>query len=336
MRSAIYEGTVTHRRHTPVAHAFKYRLALPLLDVDEIADVCRLHPLWSFERTGLVSYRRADYLGSGSRGLADTVRDLVQERTGRRPPGPVCVLAHLRTWGWLFNPIALYFCFDGAGGKVQALVAEVTNTPWHERHAYVVGPPGEHELQKALHVSPFFPMDQRYRLAYTAPTDRLTVNMTNVENEIRAFDATLHLRRSEISRRSMSRMIWANGPMTMKVSAAIYRQALTLWRAGAPFVAHPIRGREQIAPGEVSVPDSAGHGGSCPHLLMRSSTAATTDRASRPVHKSPPNDAAVLASGTAAPPTRRGTPDSLRTAAATRLTARSCSEPVTPTMTARG
>ncbi len=110
------------------------------------------------------------------------MRDLVAERTGRRPAGPIALLANLRTWGWLFNPISLYFCADNGDGRrpgpISSLVAEVQNTPWHERTAYVVGPPGGHRFAKELHVSPFLPMDLDYELRYTAPGQRLTVVST--------------------------------------------------------------------------------------------------------------------------------------------------------------
>lgn len=238
MRSAVYEGVVTHRRAEP-DHRFRYRLALPLLDLDEVEQVCRLHPLWSSERPNVVSFRRRDHLGDASRPLADCVRDVVEDRSGERPTGPIALLAHVRTWGWLFNPLSLYYCFDASGTQVQALVAEVTNTPWHERHAYVVGGPGRHEFDKALHVSPFFGMDQRYRLRYSPPGERLVVGFANDEGGERVFEAGLRLERRPMSRAALGRVVWAHPAMTLRVSAGIYRQALRLWRTGAPLVAHP-------------------------------------------------------------------------------------------------
>ena len=96
--------------------------------------------------------------------------------------GPVAMLAHPRTWGWLFNPVTLYYCFDPTGTGVEALVAEVTNTPWHERHAYVVGGPGTHHFDKALHVSPFFGMDLHYELSYRAPGQHLPLRISTVRD----------------------------------------------------------------------------------------------------------------------------------------------------------
>jgi DUF1365 family protein len=239
VKSAIYEGTVVHRRRTPVTHRFSYRTALPFVDLDELDAVFGLHPLWSVERRNVVSFQRRDYLPDRPGPLADAVRDLAEERLGRRPCGPVMMLAHLRTWGWLSNPIALYYCFDAAGSRVEALVGEVTNTPWHERHVYVVGEPGRHRFAKALHVSPFFGMDMDYELRYGAPGERLTLSMRTVRDGAVLFDAGLRLERRELGPGTLGRLVWRYPLSTVRVSAEIYREAFALWRAGTPFVPHP-------------------------------------------------------------------------------------------------
>lgn len=242
MKSAIYEGTVVHRRRTPLDHRFSYRIALPLVDLDEIDRLVGLHPLWSVERRNVVSFWRHDYLPGRPGALGDAVRDLAEERLGRRPQGSVAMLAHPRTWGWLFNPIALYYCFDEEGLRVEALVAEVTNTPWHERHLYVVGEPGRHRFPKELHVSPFFDMDMDYELAYTEPGDRLGLSIRTMRGNETLFEAGLRLERGGADRQALGRLIWAYPFGTLRVSGAIYRQALALWWAGAPIVPHPRRG----------------------------------------------------------------------------------------------
>lgn len=243
MRSAIYEGIVVHHRRHPIDHRFAYRLAMPFVYLDEMEELCSLHPLWSNGRPNVVSYQRADYLGGGPTPLAQAVRETVEDRLGTMPSGPIAMLAHPRTLGWLFNPIAHYYCFDPTGSHVEALVAEVTNTPWHERHVYVVGGPGTHHFDKALHVSPFFGMDMRYEFAYNAPGPHLNVRISTNGAGGNLFDAVLHLERRPASRRELGRLVFSHPFMTMRVSAAIYRQALALWRCGAPLVAHPQRQR---------------------------------------------------------------------------------------------
>jgi len=239
VRSSLYEGTVTHHRHAPVDHRFSYKVMLPLLDLDEVEELVGLHPLWSAERANAVTFRRRDYLPSRPGPLADAVRDIAGEHLGRRPAGPVAMLAHLRMWGYVFNPISLFYCFDPGGGRVEALVAEVTNTPWQERHTYVVGGPGRHRFAKQLHVSPFFEMEMDYTLSYGEPGERLSLSMRTTRGDDTLFDAGLRLERHPADRRSLGTFLRRYPLGSMSVSAGIYRQAFALWRAGAPFVPHP-------------------------------------------------------------------------------------------------
>lgn len=241
MNSAVYEGTLVHHRLRPVEHRFSHRLALPLVDLDELDELCALHPLWSVERRNGISFRRADYLPGRDGTLADAARSLVEERLGARPGGPVRMLAHPRTWGWLFNPISVFYCSPPATDGVAALVCEVTNTPWHERHVEVVGAPGRHVFAKALHVSPFLPMDMDYELSYTNPGERLGLAMRARRAGTTVFSAALSLERREVTRATLGRLLWHPGVGTIGTSAGIYRQALSLTRAGAPFFRHPSR-----------------------------------------------------------------------------------------------
>jgi DUF1365 family protein len=242
VNSALYEGTLRHDRRAPRRHAFRYRVAMPLLDLDELDEVVAHHRLWSVEHRNAVSFRRADFLGDPTVPLDTAVRDLVETGTGTRPTGPIRVLAHVRTWGWLFNPIAIYFCMDAAGEDIKALVLDVTNTPWHEHHTYVIpGGEGEHRFAKELHVSPFFAMDHEYRLRLSRPGERLVVRLALLDGDVVAFEATLALRRRPISRAALGRLLWRYPLLTTRVSTGIYAQALRLRAKGLPVHAHPAR-----------------------------------------------------------------------------------------------
>jgi uncharacterized protein len=240
VNSAIFEGTVFHRRLRPVEHEFAYRVALPFLDLDEVDEVCAHHPLWSNESPNAVQFRRSDFYGPPEQLLSESIRDLVQARTGARPAGPVRMLAHLRTWGWLFNPIACYWCWDESGTNVEAFVADVTSTPWHERHAYVITQTGEDAwVDKALHVSPFLSMDQRYRITSPEPTDRITVRIESHQDGKLVFDAGLAGTCRPISRASLGRVLWRHPVSTARVSGRIYAQAARLALKGTPVHSHP-------------------------------------------------------------------------------------------------
>ena len=212
---------------------------MPLVDLAEIDEVVAQHPLWSRERPNVVSFRREDFLGDPGTSLDAAVRDVVEADTATRPGGPIAMLGHLRMWGWLFNPIVLYYCYDPTGTAVEHLVADVTNTPWKDRHAYVLGAPGVQVVGKAMHVSPFFGMDQVYRFAYGAPADDLVLSISVLEHGEPAFAAGLRLRRHPLSRRTLGRILARHPFLTMRVSTGIRRHALRLWSKGAPLHPHP-------------------------------------------------------------------------------------------------
>jgi DUF1365 family protein len=227
--SAIYEGTVRHRRFADRANEFTTKIALAYVDLDELP----------FSHGRLVRFERSDYLGDPARPLAEEVRDLVEERTGARPQGPIRLLTQLRSFGHCFNPVSFYYCFDPAGERVQEVVAEVTNTPWGERHAYVIERAGPGVLkgdsEKVLHVSPFMGMEHQYDWRVADPGDTLSVHIESVRDGRKAFDATLSLRRRELSRRALARCAGT----TIRTVALIYVHALRLKLKGARVHPHP-------------------------------------------------------------------------------------------------
>jgi DUF1365 family protein len=244
--SAIYDGSIRHRRHSPIVHSFSYRHAMLYLDLDELPGVLDAHPLYSARRPALAWFRRADHLGPADHPLADCVRDLVAERTGTRPAGPVRLLTTLRTLGHAFNPVSFHYCFDPAGEHVEAVVAHVTNTPWGESHAYVLdrAPGGgavmRDTVDKAFHVSPFIGMDGHYDWRVSEPGKQLLVHIdeTGSDGEL-VFDATLSLRRRELTRAELSRALARFPATSLRVVTLIYWNALRLKLRGAPYYARP-------------------------------------------------------------------------------------------------
>lgn len=243
LESALYEGTLRHRRLAPVAHEFEYPVTLAWLDLSELGEVFRGRWLWSTSRPSFAWFRRGDYLGDPAVPLDRAVRDHVEEALGWRPDGPIRLLTQLRTFGHSFNPVSFYYCYEASGGRVEALVAEITNTPWGERHAYAMRRPEGGKLRfrfaKRFHVSPFMPMDQGYDWRFSEPGPRLAVHMANLRSGARVFDATLRLRRREIGAASLAATLARHPFASLRVLAAIYWQALRLWAKGVPFHSHP-------------------------------------------------------------------------------------------------
>jgi DUF1365 family protein len=250
--SCLYEGSVRHRRTGAVRDEFRYPLFMAYLDLDELPDLFDGRWLWSARGPALAWFRRSDFLGDPDVPLGDAVRELVGERTGARPDGPIRLLTHLRCFGHCFNPVSFYYCFDAAGEHVVAVVAHVTNTPWGERHAYVMGVSEvadrgtvtvmRERLEKRLHVSPLMGMDHTYDWRLTEPAEQLLVHIESQRaNGERAFDATLSLRRREITRRSLRRALARYPLLTVRIVTRIYTHALRLKLRGATYFPHPRR-----------------------------------------------------------------------------------------------
>jgi uncharacterized protein len=250
MHSCIYEGYVRHRRFLPVRNEFRYRLFLMFLDLDELAHLFDGHSCWSLEKFNIAWFRRQDHLGDPQLPLDQAVKNLVEERTGERPEGPIRLLTHLRYFGHCFNPASFYYCYDRAGRRVETVVAEVHNTPWHEEHCYVLGKAlSEHPVDrwkryrfaKAFHVSPFMDMDIQYDVRFREPGEFVSVHFINTAKGVKIFDATLHLDRKELDAANLTRVLIRYPAMTIKVVTLIHWQALRLWLKGAPFFTHPTK-----------------------------------------------------------------------------------------------
>jgi uncharacterized protein len=240
--SCIYEGSVRHRRAEP-ARQFRHDIALAYVDLDELPGL--LGGRLTDPRPGLLRFRRRDYLGPDSVPLAEAARELVRERTGARPEGPVRLLTNLRSFGHCFNPVSFLYCFAPGGERLEAIIAEVTNTPWGERHAYVVGAGDSGsrvlsgQFEKRLHVSPFLGMDHIYECRAATPGPTLSLHIDSSRSGASMFDATLSLRRHELTPASARRVTLRYPPATLRVLALIYREALKLRLAGVRPVPHP-------------------------------------------------------------------------------------------------
>jgi uncharacterized protein len=250
MNSCLYEGSVRHRRMGEVKDEFHYPLFMAYLDLSELPWCFDGTWLWSVRRPALAQFRRSDYLGDPSIPLSHAVRELVKERTGMTVEGPIRLLTHLRYFGKSFNPVSFYYCFDAPGDQVKAVVADVTNTPWGERHAYVmaVDSAADHgtvksmqaRFAKQLHVSPLMGMDHVYDWRLTEPGKQLLVHIESHRTDGESvFDATLSLERRELTPSALRGALLRYPFLTARILARIYTHALRLKLRGAHYFPHP-------------------------------------------------------------------------------------------------
>jgi len=239
-------GWVRHRRHEPVEHRFGYRHALVGLDVDAGREDFERHPWFGWGRPAPVRFHRGDYLGPCTVSLREAVTRCVREQTGLACDGRIEILTQPRAWGFSFNPVSFYLCHDRAG-RLMAIVAEITNTPWLERCSYALAVPEDHRsgdpldfaFTKRFHISPFNPLRQEYRWRFIIRPQSIGVHMRNFTEGRLVFDATMVLARRPLSGGTLARLLRSSPLLSLQVALRIYLQARALWSKRAPFHPHP-------------------------------------------------------------------------------------------------
>jgi len=247
MKSCIYKGELYHHRYLPRENKFTYTVFFMFLDLNELEHVFDGHWLWSVGRANVANFKRADYLGPANIPLDQAVRGRVEQEFGEQPAGPIRMLTHLRYYGHCFNPVSFYYCYDAADTRVEYIVAEITNTPWRERHSYVLGAKLNQDEEKILrfqfskkfHVSPFMDMDFWYDWQFKEPGESLRIHMINFKEENKFFEAVLDMQRREISGAELAWVLIRFPAMTLKVLSMIYWQAFRLWLKKIPYYEHP-------------------------------------------------------------------------------------------------
>ncbi len=251
MHSCIYKGTISHKRRGHAANAFRYSLFMMYMDLAEIDTLFDDYWFWSSRRPAPARFRRSDHYGAATQPLDQSIRDVVENAAGERPGGPIRLLTHLSYFGFCFNPLSVYYCYD-SDERLQHVVLEVSNTPWREQHCYVLSADKavaaeQHRFSfdKRFHVSPFLPMDMQYRCRVTTPGDMLYVALDNYRDNNKIFGSHLSLQRREINHRSMAATLLSDPFMTARVVALIHWQAGKLWFKKAPVYTHPGKDEKQ-------------------------------------------------------------------------------------------
>ena len=243
-RNFIYNGVIRHRRHNPFRSEFSYSIFMIYLDIGDLDSILKKSLFWNINKPAVVSFNRSDFHGDPDISLDDAVRNTIENRTGSRPRGKIRMLAHLRYFGYCFNPVTFYYCFSHDDKRINYILAEVTNTPWKERYAYVLtASDNSHKIKsnmkKKLHVSPFWDMDHNYEWVFSSPKEKLSVLMKNYKNGDNVFDASLSMKRMDLNKSNLFKSVFRYPFITIKVVFWIHFQAFFLWLRGATFYTHP-------------------------------------------------------------------------------------------------
>jgi DUF1365 family protein len=259
LTSGLYEGEVRHQRFSPIKHDFLYKIFMVFINLNELDTLFDNFWFWSSRKPNVAYFKRADHLGESNIHLKDAVKNFVFQRTGYRVEGNIYILTHLRYWGYCFNPVSFYYCYDKNNQYVEWIIAEINNTPWGEQYCYLLktascfynensdqyitpeaNQTSNHYIfNKNFHISPFMPMDLVNDWWIQSPKENLMIHMNNYYQEKKVFTAHLSMQRKEITHKNLAKILLSYPFMTGKVISGIYWEALKIKIKGAPFYSHP-------------------------------------------------------------------------------------------------
>ncbi|WP_100643340.1 DUF1365 domain-containing protein [Alteromonas facilis] len=243
MESALYRGEVYHQRVVPKKHAFTYDIFLLWLRLDEIEFIDANVKGFSASGFAPLQFNRADYLGDPAEPLEQAVLARCSALAGVNIQGTVFLLGQVRTFGLYFSPVNFYFVRND-DGHFTHMLAEVSNTPWNQRHHYLVDLNSQENTAKQFHVSPFNPMDMVYRWSIRQPNERLQLSLS-CHQQTRHFTAALNMKRELLNSNSLRHVVMSIPSMALRTVIGIYWQALKLFLKRVPFYSYPTNKKEQ-------------------------------------------------------------------------------------------
>ena len=242
VQSAIYQGYVYHNRYFPKKHAFSYKIFLLWLNLDEIPEIEQKISGFSTNFWSPLRFKREDYLGDPALPLKQSVLQKMSHLAKEELSGEIFLLGQVRTFGLYFSPVNFYY-LRHKNGHFSHLLAEVSNTPWDQRHCYLVDLDEQKDCPKMFHVSPFNPMDMQYKWKISQPQQKLTLSLS-CHKDTKHFVASLKLIRKELNSSSLTRVLLSIPSMTLKTVFGIYWQALKLFLKRLPVYANPTQGNK--------------------------------------------------------------------------------------------
>ncbi|KAA6210206.1 DUF1365 domain-containing protein [Streptomyces filamentosus] len=230
--AALYDCVITHVRHRPLRHALRHRTYLWCVDPDRLPVLPRpLRPLARFDTR--------DHFGGTAGSIRAGLDAFLAAHGIDLQGGRVVMLAHARVFGYVFNPLSVYWCHDSSDALV-CVVAEVHNT-YGQRHCYLLrtDEAGEAEVDKEFYVSPFFAVEGRYRMRLPLPGEHLGLTIRLEHEGGRAFTAAVRGIRRPASVPALLSAAVRRPWSTAAVWAGIRRHGIHLLLRGLPVRPRP-------------------------------------------------------------------------------------------------
>jgi len=249
LRSCIYRGEVFHQRFAPRAHRFSYKIFFLAIDLDELPLLNKMGPYFKTDRFAPLRFFAPDYLNHKSTVSKQNVWNKVTELGGQDKQGRVLFIGQMRCFGLYFSPINSYYCYDQQG-RLSYLLAEVSNTPWNERHYYLIDLDNQPVCEKTFHVSPFMDLGMNYHWRIKAPADHLNLSIENViqdRTQEKLFRASIAMTREPFCNKNLLKNLLAIPMMSFKTVIGIYWQALKLYLKGVPYIPHSKKEEKHVS-----------------------------------------------------------------------------------------
>ena len=241
MRSALYRGEVIHQRHRPKKHRLRYRVFSMLVDLDELPALARSMKMLGHNSFAPFSIHDRDHGGLDGENLKDWALGALGKAGIDNGVTRVEMLCYPRIFGYVFNPLTVYFCY-WENGELAAILYEVCNT-FKERFTYIIPVknqerPVRQSAEKQFYVSPFIPMACTYHFSIAPPADSVAVRINETDDDGPLLFAGFSGKRQPLSDKSLL-IAFASYPlMTFKIIAGIHIEAVRLLAKGAPFFKH--------------------------------------------------------------------------------------------------
>ncbi|RPJ66101.1 DUF1365 domain-containing protein [Alteromonas sediminis] len=243
IESAIYQGKVHHERVHPTQHSFEYALSLFWLKLDELPHLTKSLRHFSISRLSFHRFKLSDYFVHKDLNSTCDLIEAIKERmvhlgATSALDGDIFFLGQLRSMGIYFSPVNFYYHRNEESQVFDYMLAEVSNTPWNEKHYYLVDLKQQHDTQKTFHVSPFNPIDMTYKWQVSQPDERLSLALSCYQ-EHRHFTASIAMKKQPLTDRTLRALTLKMPSTTLFSLIGIYWQALKLFIKRTPVYGHP-------------------------------------------------------------------------------------------------